>query len=71
MEFSQLFVTALFIVVGLFSITSSVLNSGWFFNSRKMDVYVRLFGRTGARIFCLLLGIGLIVAGIYFYLHGF
>jgi putative flippase GtrA len=71
MDFSQLFLIALFILVGLFSITSSVLNSEWFFSSRKMATYVRLFGRTGARVFCVLLGIGLIVAGTYFYLHGF
>ncbi|MDR1403886.1 MAG: immunity 17 family protein [Tannerellaceae bacterium] len=71
MELSQLFLVAVFVLAGLFAIIASVLNVDWFFNNRKIAVYVRLLGQTGARIFYVLVGIGLTVAGIYFYRHGF
>jgi hypothetical protein len=54
----------LLIVVGLFSIVCAVLDFDWFFNSRKSQLFVKMFGRNGARIFYALLGIFIIAMGI-------
>lgn len=67
----EILLLAIFILAGSFALVSSVLNFDWYFNSRKAATFVNIFGRTGARIFYGLLGIALIVAGTYFYLHGF
>ncbi|MDH6306876.1 hypothetical protein M2459_003497 [Parabacteroides sp. PF5-5] len=70
METSELLVLAIFVLAGLFSFVSSLLNFDWYFNSRKAATVVRLLGRGGARIFYGLLGLGLIVAGILFFFYG-
>lgn len=51
--------------VGLFSVLAGVFNWDFFFNSRKARLWIRLFGRGGARIFYILLGILIIVLGIF------
>ncbi len=54
-----------FVLVGLFSATASLLNWNFFFEHRKARVFVFLFGgRLGARIFYALLGTALIVLGV-------
>lgn len=53
-----------FIAAGVFSIAGSFFNWNFFFNSRKAQTFVRLFGRTGARIFYAGLGIFIIFCGI-------
>ena len=45
-------------VAAAFTIISSVLNWDYFFNNRRARIFVKLFGRTGARIFYVLIGIG-------------
>lgn len=54
----------IFLLCGLFSIAGAVFNWDFFFDSSKARVFVRLFGRTGARIFYGILGIAIIVIGI-------
>jgi hypothetical protein len=44
-------------LVGLFCIICSVKDYNWFFEHRKAKLLVRLFGRKGARIFYLALGV--------------
>lgn len=51
--------------VGLFSVLAGVFNWDFFFNSRKARLWIRLFGRGGARIFYILLGVLIIVLGIF------
>ncbi len=42
---------------GLFSIVASIFNWDWFFENRKARLFVSLFGRTGARVFYIILGL--------------
>jgi small neutral amino acid transporter SnatA (MarC family) len=42
---------------GLFSIVASILNWDWFFNHRRARIFLKMFGRTGARIFYTILGL--------------
>jgi hypothetical protein len=44
-------------VGGAFCIIASILNWNWFFENRRAYIFVKLFGRTGARVFYSLLGI--------------
>lgn len=53
-----------FAAVGAFSVCAGVCNWEWFMNARKARFIVKVFGRTGARIFYGLLGAGLIVLGV-------
>ena len=49
---------------GLFSICGALLNWDWFFNSRKAQLFVTMFGRNGARVFYALLGLVILVMGL-------
>jgi small neutral amino acid transporter SnatA (MarC family) len=42
---------------GLFSIVASILNWDWFFNHRRARIFLKMFGRTGARVFYIILGL--------------
>jgi hypothetical protein len=42
---------------GLFSIVASILNWDWFFNNRRARIFLKMFGRTGARVFYIILGL--------------
>lgn len=49
--------------VGVFAICGGVFDWDFFMNHRKARFFIRLLGRTGARIFYGLLGSGLVVTG--------
>ena len=49
---------------GAFAVCGAVFDWEWFMNHRKARLFVRLFGRGGARIFYALLGAGLAVLGV-------
>ena len=53
----------LFVGVGLYAIAGAILNREWFMDDPKAQVFVRLLGRTGTRVFYTLLGAGLVVLG--------
>jgi small neutral amino acid transporter SnatA (MarC family) len=59
--------TALALIVGfgggLFCIVSAIMNWDWFFNNRRAYIFVKVLGRTGARVFYGLLGAFLFVMG--------
>ena len=58
----------LFVIGGLFSIISAAMDWNWFMNHRKARLFVKMFGRNGARIFYVLFGLALIVfAGLSFF----
>lgn len=62
----ETFAYILFVLAGIFSVLASVKNWDWYFNNRKAKPFVRLFGRTGARIFYTLIGIFIMGIGIVF-----
>jgi hypothetical protein len=50
-------------ITGIFVIFGAILNWDWFFTSWRAEIFVRLFGRNGARVFYGILGIGFILMG--------
>ncbi len=54
------------ILAGLFSVVGAAKDWDWFMENRKARIWVKLFGRKGARIFFIILGGSLIVFGILF-----
>ena len=61
---SEDFIFALFIGLGLFSVVAAVMNLEWYFQTSAAQTFVRWLGRTGARLFYVLLGVGLIACGV-------
>lgn len=61
-------IQSVFVLVGILSILASVFNWEWFFTAHNSQFVVRNLGRNKARIFYALLGIGMIAAGVYFFL---
>ena len=51
------------ILSGLFMIGAAVLNWDRLMNNNRAAVFVRLFGRNGARVFYVFLGVGLLALG--------
>ncbi len=49
---------------GAFAICGAVLDLEFFMNHRKAQVFLRLFGRNGTRVFYGLLGSALVVLGL-------
>jgi hypothetical protein len=54
----------LILLFGLLLMAGSVLNLGWFMNSRRSRLLSRFITETGTRIFYIALGIALVVWGI-------
>lgn len=48
---------------GILSIIASILNWNWFFENRRAYIFVKMFGRKGARVFYSLLGLFLFFIG--------
>ena len=69
MQPSEYFILVLFIVLGVFSIAASVLNLDCYFQTDGARIFVNRFGRNGARIFYVLLGIGLIACGVVGFIY--
>ena len=51
------------VAAGLFSICGAAFDWDFFINSRKAQLFVTMFGRTGARIFYGVLGLAIVVLG--------
>lgn len=49
---------------GLFSAAGGILDWEWFMNHHKARFMTNILTRTGARIFYILLGLGLVVLGV-------
>jgi small neutral amino acid transporter SnatA (MarC family) len=58
-----LWVTALFIFGGVFSFAGALFNWDWFMTNYKAAVFVRLLGRSGARVLYAILGLFLVALG--------
>lgn len=63
------FIAILLFAVGLFSLIGSLLNWDFFYNHRKARRFVNVLGRTGARIFYAILGIGLSVFAVFLFFN--
>ena len=50
---------------GLFAIAGAAFNWDWFMQDPKANVFVRLLGRTGARVFYIIVGVSAIFLGIW------
>jgi len=55
----------LFVLIGLYAIAGAALNWEWFMGDPKAKIFARLFGRTGTRIFYILLGVGAVIIGLF------
>lgn len=64
MDPSEYFILALFIALGTFSIIAAAFNIDWYFKTSGAMTFVNWLGRTGARIFYVLLGVALIACGV-------
>lgn len=53
-----------FVLAGLFSILGAIKNWDFFMNNRKAYIWVKLFGRNGARIFYGILGFVIAIIGL-------
>ena len=53
------------IAAGLFAIAGAAFNWDWFMQDPKANVFVRLLGRTGARVFYTIVGVSAILLGIW------
>ena len=56
---------------GLFTIFCAIMDYDWFMEDRKAEFVVTIFGRNGARIFYVLLGLVLITLGILIEVRGY
>jgi len=56
----------LILMWGLFSIFCAVRDYDWFMVNSKAWVFVKIFGRNGARVFYVILGIFLAIAALFF-----
>jgi hypothetical protein len=50
-------------LIGVFTIAGAVCDWDWFMNSRRAQFFVGIFGRNGARVLYVLLGLFLLGAG--------
>lgn len=62
------FIQALFVLVGILTLSGALLNSDWLLNSRNSQFIVAATGRKTARIIYALLGCLMTGTGIYFFL---
>lgn len=53
------------ILVGLFSLVAALFDWDWFMENRRARFFVRVMGRTGARIFYGLLGVAIAMMGVF------
>lgn len=64
MDPSEYFILFLFIGLGIFSIVASLFDFDWYFKTSGAMTFVNWLGRGGARLFYILLGLGLIACGV-------
>lgn len=66
-EISKNTLTAFFCLgAGIFTLGSSFMDWDFFMNNRKARIFVKLFGRNGARVFYSLLGLAFVALSIAF-----
>ncbi len=58
------------IAVGLFSLVGGLFNWNWFMNTRRARALVRSIRPVGARVFYIVLGMIVIVLGVFITFNG-
>ncbi len=53
------------ILGGFFAIAGAAFNWDWFMQNPKANVFVHLLGRTGARVFYIIVGVSAILLAIW------
>lgn len=66
----QILFVLLMLAAGVFCIFCAVKDYDFFMESSKAALFVKLFGRNGARVFYIILGIVILVAGLCFGVSG-
>ncbi len=57
-------VTALLtIAIGLFAGVAAAMDWKWYMNHRKAQLFVKMFGYQGARVFYMILGLAMMILG--------
>lgn len=64
MNTSEILIFIIFILLGVFSLSAAIFNYNWYFNTQGAAMFIKWFGRGGARIFYAILGLVLIACGI-------
>lgn len=64
METSEILIFCIFIALGLFSLIAAIRNYEWYFSTHGAAMFIKWFGRKGARIFYAVLGVLLIFCGV-------
>ena len=62
-------IQVIFLLAGITALLASLLDWEWFFTTENTRFIVKHVGRKGARITYGILGMLLIAAAVYFYLH--
>ena len=57
--------TFIMLAVGLFTVVCAALDVEWFMTHRKARFIVNIFGRDGARLFYILLGLAVGIGGFF------
>ncbi|MDO5570696.1 MAG: immunity 17 family protein [Bacteroidales bacterium] len=57
----NLLTSGIFFLIGGFSVAAAMLNWNWFFESSNASIFVKWFGRSGARWLYFIVGILIIV----------
>ena len=65
----HLFIQIIFAATGVIALLAAILDWEWFFTTDNTRFIVKYVGRKGARITYGILGMLLIAAAVYFYLH--
>lgn len=65
----QMFTQIFFMAVGAFSILGAIFQWNFFFNSRKAKRLTGIIGIKGARIFYIVIGLGLFLLGFLDMIH--
>ncbi len=52
------------VLAGLFCGAGGLFGWGWFMDTREAWLIVKIFGRSGARVFYVLIGMALVVFGV-------
>lgn len=58
------------ILAGIFTIICAYCDFDWFMNNYRASFFVTIFGRDGARIFYIILGVLLVIIGIFLLING-
>jgi hypothetical protein len=61
---SNLLMALFFVFAGIFTFCGGLFNWDWFMLNRRARLIVRIFGRGGARIFYMVLGVAILLTGL-------